>query len=134
MHTANLAFDRCPRCFAFGGVSVSLKHARSMFGRFVITTAHTDDAVVLALYGQLDAASKRCLEKALHQALASSCGRVVIDLSALEFIDWLGLQLLVRAREDALVNGLRLGLLRGPSSVHRLFELTGAARLFPFED
>jgi anti-anti-sigma factor len=100
----------------------------------MITTDHNQDAVVLALYGNLDMASEPCLEQALRRVPAGDHRRVVIDLSALQFIDWLGLQLLLRTRREFVEQGRELSLLRGPRAVQRLFELTGAVHLFSFED
>jgi anti-anti-sigma factor len=146
LHTSELQLDRCPRCYLHEAVLAPLRRrvmathqpqlspGTPAFGHLIITTERQSQAVVLALYGKLDLAAESCLEQALRRARAFGCTRVVIDLSALEFIDWSGLQLLLRARRETLEQGLRISLLRGPRSVQRLFERSGAADLFSFED
>lgn len=133
LHAGRLALDRCPRCFAFDAVSVPMRAVDSTVAPLLTTTESDGDAAILALHGRLDAAADTCLGHALRHAESSGCRRVVIDLRALEFIDWLGLQLLLRAHDDAERSGRELSLRRGPGHVHRLFELTGAAALFVFE-
>jgi stage II sporulation protein AA (anti-sigma F factor antagonist) len=104
------------------------------FGHLMVVMERRSDAVVLTLHGRLDIASERCFELALGRARAEGCRRLVIDLSALEFIDYRGLQALLRARRDSLASGHGLSLLRGPAAVQRLFEVTGLVRMFSFED
>jgi anti-anti-sigma factor len=152
LRASELNFDRCPRCYAHSGVVVpinggptptdpalpagsrQLPRSTTTFGHLMITTERQEDMVVLALYGNLDMASEACLSQALRRAYNFGCKRLVIDLSALEFIDWTGLQVLLRARRETLARGGSLSLLRGPRAVQRLFELTGADDLFSFED
>lgn len=67
-------------------------------------------------------------------AESAGSGRVVIDLSRMQFLDSTGLHTLLRAQKRWLVTGREFSLLRGPRAVHRVFELTQATRLFTFED
>ncbi len=92
------------------------------------------DRLVLALRGELDLASAPLLEQELRDAEAGDRRHVVIDLSALEFMDSTGIELLVRAQRSADRNGHHVSLRRGPAQVQRLFELTGLVGLFAFEN
>jgi stage II sporulation protein AA (anti-sigma F factor antagonist) len=101
----------------------------------LVVRSHRDgEAFVVALYGELDLGSAPILERTLRMVEAVNSKHVVIDLSALEFIDSIGLHLLIRAHERWFGNGRRLSLLRGPHAVHRVFELTNTVALFAFED
>jgi anti-anti-sigma factor len=150
-----LRLDRCPRCFAFAGVSVPLHSAGlslvqgeaaeqpspvmaprrpSPFGHLVVYTEQFGDGILITLHGKLDLASEGCFDRALARAWEIGCPRIVIDLSELEFLDAAGLTALLRVREHTLEGGRELVLMRGPPNVHRMFELTGTTDLFTFHD
>jgi anti-anti-sigma factor len=66
---------------------------------------------------------------------ASDALSIVVDLSALTFVDSTGVRLLImnaQARSRADAN--RLMLLRGPDGVQRVFVLCGVDGLLPFAD
>jgi anti-sigma B factor antagonist len=100
----------------------------------VLESEPQDGALVISLYGELDLASAPLLEQGLLDEEAAGAPRLVIDLSGLEFIDSTGLHVLIRAHERARETAQQLLLVRGPRAVQRLFELTGAARVFSFEE
>src|SRR5947209_13788014 len=147
-----LNLDRCPRCFAFAGVSVPFRNPNlsllpggatdtptlprparpGSFGQLVVSTEHSGEAAVIVLQGKLDIASERCLEQALERAWATGCAELVIDLRGPEFIDATGMKALLRAREYMLEHGSRLYLMPGPPGVQRMFQLTGTLELFSF--
>jgi anti-anti-sigma factor len=85
-----------------------------------------DDRALLRLEGELDLASAERLEDALRGAEAGRPELLVIDLRGLAFIDSSGLRLLLMAGERARKDGRRLIVVRGPSEVDRIFEITGA--------
>ncbi len=147
-----LSLDRCPRCFAFAGVSVPLDGATAAmlpsgaapqlapppsrpnpaFGHLVVSTQRSGSATVIALEGKLDIASERCLEQALRRAWTAGCTELIIDLTRLDFIDATGMKVLLRARDHMLSAGSRLFLTPGPPTVQRIFQLTGTLDLFSF--
>jgi anti-anti-sigma factor len=87
--------------------------------------AHTDDeALRLALEGELDLASITTFEDHLRRAEAGGPELLVIDLSDLAFIDSSGLRALVMADERARSEGRRLAIVPGPPPVRRVFEIT----------
>jgi anti-sigma B factor antagonist len=93
-----------------------------------------DRGVRLRLAGELDLSSAPELGRQLAELERADCGRVLIDLSQLEFIDSTGLTLIIEARRAAQENGRDLHLCAGPPQVQRLFELTGVLEHFTFED
>jgi anti-anti-sigma factor len=95
----------------------------------------TDDrGVVIQLAGELDLESAPELDRRLRELAGEIPGRLLIDLSGLEFMDSSGLAVMVRAQRSARENGRHLALRPGPTQVQRLFELTGMLERFAFED
>lgn len=82
-------------------------------------------ATVLAVAGELDLASSPTLEEALDAVTETTPELLILDLSALEFMDSTGLSVLVRAHQRALEAGRRFALVKGGSQVQRLLSLTG---------
>jgi anti-anti-sigma factor len=79
-------------------------------------------AVVVTVQGEIDIATV----DALRARLADSCeGDVTVDLRRVEFIDCLGLQLLLEQHERSTARGRRIDFVQGPPAMRRLFELTG---------
>jgi anti-sigma B factor antagonist len=101
-----------------------------------LTIRRTRDArgEVLVLCGELDLASAPEVELHLREFVSTMNGRLLIDLSGVDFMDSTGLALIVGAQRAADANGHDLVLRRGPSQVQRLFELTGLLERFAFED
>ena len=89
--------------------------------------------LVLELAGELDLESAPALDRQLRELNGTSSGRLLIDLSKLEFMDSSGLSVIVDAQRAAEANGHPLSLLPGPAQVQRLFELTGVSERFSFE-
>jgi anti-anti-sigma factor len=85
------------------------------------------DVCVLVTHGELDLASSGLLESALADAIASAAKQVIVDLRGLQFIDSIGLSVLIRADRRVRESGRRFGLVRGGSQVQRLLGLTGLA-------
>lgn len=92
-----------------------------------VESRHEDGVCVLVTRGELDLASSEILESALADAVASPARHVIVDLRALEFIDSIGLSVLIRADQRVRATGRRFGLVRGGSQVQRLLGLTGLA-------
>jgi anti-anti-sigma factor len=80
--------------------------------------------VTLTVCGEIDLASGPALERALREA-ERPAGRVVLDLEGLEFIDCIGIHVLIDAQERAEANGHELILTHIPPHAERVFRLTG---------
>jgi anti-sigma B factor antagonist len=98
-----------------------------------VRVAADGDAYVVAVSGELDIAGTDELRRELARGEDHPAGRIVLDLSALQFMDSAGLAVLLEAQQRAQTNGHRLTLLRGPAEVHRFFVLTGTEQTFDFD-
>jgi anti-sigma B factor antagonist len=81
--------------------------------------------VVLPLTGDLDAASAAVAQKRLLGLTLRPGDRLVLDLSALNFMDSTGIRLILQARDLALRHGAGFQLVRGSDAVMRVLELVG---------
>jgi anti-sigma B factor antagonist len=79
-----------------------------------VATEKGEDAVTIVLRGELDISTAPRVDEELRQVEADKPDRIVVDLRGLEFMDSTGL------REQ----GRRLGLVRGPEAVQRIFNVT----------
>jgi anti-sigma B factor antagonist len=95
------------------------------------TVSRVNGASVVTVDGDLDLATAPALWAALESALAEE-GPVVLDMSAVTFIDSSGLSVLLRAYQ---VLGMTRSLkVRGPSAqARRLFEVAGVASVIDVE-
>jgi anti-anti-sigma factor len=93
----------------------------------VAAVTQDGDAVVVKLSGELDLSTADMVRGALLEGCARSPERVVVDLSAVEFMDstTLGVLVDVRAR---LPNGCRLVLAAPAREARRALEVTGLDR------
>ena len=86
-------------------------------------------AVVVVVQGEIDIATVG----SLRARLADACeGDVTVDLRRVEFLDCLGLQLLLEQHERSAARGRRLDFVQGPPAVRRVFELTGTLERLSF--
>jgi anti-anti-sigma factor len=103
-------------------------------GELVVEVKQNTDSIVVVLTGELDLATSGAFEEHMRGAESSRPSRLIVDLTALGFMDSTGLQTLLRARERANGSEYRLFLRRGPHQVQRVFELTRTVDAFNFED
>ena len=98
-------------------------------------TTVTGDVAVVALTGELDVAGAELLENELQRLAADhDPSAIVLDLSALRFMDSTGLRTLVLADARTREAGRQFALVRGPEDVHRVFEITKMAGRLRFLD
>jgi anti-anti-sigma factor len=102
-------------------------------GTLSVRSERDGDSHVVALLGELDLAGAPTLEQELLRVEASDAPSIVIDLASLEFIDSTGIRLLVMAADRCSADG-RLTLRRGPTQVHRVFEITDLVSRLPFAE
>jgi anti-sigma B factor antagonist len=87
--------------------------------------ARSDDGVEhLVLSGEFDLAAVPGFEERIANAEAGSPPAIVVDLTALSFMDSSGLRALVSADDRARRNGRRFAIVPGPPTVRRVFEIT----------
>ena len=89
-----------------------------------------DDAVKIALKGELDLEHAYTFDEELKRVEALDLRCICLDLRELTFLDSCGLARLVAARRRAMKVGRRLVLVRGPAAVQRVFQLTAVDEAF----
>jgi anti-sigma B factor antagonist len=82
------------------------------------------DRATVALRGELDLSGVDRARQAIEQAEANESPLLVLDLSELEFIDSMGLEVMLRAARRAHDSGRRLIVARPSRYVRRLLEMT----------
>jgi anti-anti-sigma factor len=98
---------------------------------FEIRSEVNADSGRLILAGELDIATAPQVEDAARMILAQQIRHLVIDLSALTFIDSSGLRMLIALNDSAAGADWTLGLIRPEPSLSVL-QITGADENLPF--
>jgi anti-sigma B factor antagonist len=89
------------------------------------------DGELVHLSGDLDAQTAPLLDEAVDRAAEDGSGRVVLDLSRVEFVDSSGLRSMVRAAGPG---GEREVVLRSPGrATRRILDITGLSDRFRIE-
>ena len=87
-------------------------------------TREQEDRAHVTLRGELDLSTAEKVELELHRIEQTGTKLVVLDLSALTFLDSTGLRLIVGADQRARQSDRRLAVVRGPATVQRVFTIT----------
>ncbi|MBV9041299.1 MAG: STAS domain-containing protein [Acidimicrobiia bacterium] len=102
-------------------------------GALEIQHADEDDHVVLYLAGDADIHTAPALRSDLA-SLVDQAKPVVVDLSALAFIDSTAIGILVAALKRFRAAGGDLSLRRPVARVRKVFEITGLTRVFEIDE
>ncbi len=86
---------------------------------------------LLALTGELDATNNHQLRYTLDTEIAASPGRLIVDMSQLEFMDSSALKVLLHGHRELARHGGALGLVHPQGPVARVLALTRADELIP---
>ncbi len=89
----------------------------------IIVTEHRGRRSVLSLRGELDVCNKDLLVGAIGSALERGARMLVVDLSALDFMDCSGLSVLVETRKQLAEGQGQLVITGSQPIVRRLFHL-----------
>ncbi|MDQ4091508.1 MAG: STAS domain-containing protein [Actinomycetota bacterium] len=100
------------------------------FTLFDIETISSEHRVELQLVGELDVGTAAPLRQALRHASDDGVETIVLDLSALKFIDSTGLHELVVAQKRQQVRGGQIVLQSPTAQTRRVLEIVGLDRLF----
>jgi anti-sigma B factor antagonist len=96
-------------------------------------TTRNATVAVIAATGELDLSGATVLEAELDRVQEDpELAIVVLDLRGLEFMDSSGLRLVALADMRAREAGRRFVLVRGPETVHRVFEITRMSERLDF--
>jgi anti-sigma B factor antagonist len=80
---------------------------------------------------EIDIGNAGLLRSALHDAGTDRSGVLVVDMSRTQFCDSSGLNVLVRAHQQAEARGGEVRLVMTGTSVLRIFVVTGVDRVIP---
>lgn len=83
------------------------------------------DALVVAVYGEVDAATLEHLREVLWSRLSAAVATLVIELTGVGFLGVAGLQLLHEARLSAQARGIALGLVLDGGEAARAVRVAG---------
>jgi anti-anti-sigma factor len=100
----------------------------------VIVDSVRDDALSVAVAGEIDMSNAPTVERQILEAIPNHLAEVTVDLSALDYIDSAGLRLLftLGTRLETLQIGLVL-VVPNDSPVRRMIDLAGVAELIPIQ-
>lgn len=99
---------------------------------FDVSSHREDGSLVVVPEGELDIATVDAVRSAVGERGAGE--GLVLDLSALTFLDTSGIQLIVEAFRDARDTGFALAIVRARPQVQRVFEIAGLESVLPFRE
>jgi anti-anti-sigma factor len=102
--------------------------------RAVARVESTLRQVCIEMSGELDIGGAQVADMVFRRAERSKMPIVLLDLSALHFIDVAGVRTVLAAEERTRRRGQRLVLLRPPPEAFTVFALTGADERLTFLD
>jgi anti-anti-sigma factor len=88
------------------------------------------ERVIVRAAGELDVSVASDVGATVDELLDVGFSHIVVDLSAVTFLDSAGVHMLVAAHRSAERRDQVLSLIAGPPDVHRVLELTATASLF----
>jgi anti-sigma B factor antagonist len=93
------------------------------------------DTAVVRASGELDLSTAPALERAIQGPVLDDAVRTItLDLRHLRFIDSTGLRIVLATDSRLRTEGRRLQVIKGPPSVHRVFELALLEERLEFVD
>jgi anti-anti-sigma factor len=93
-----------------------------------LETREEGEQVRISVEGELDLSSALTFDEEVRRAEERRPQTLVIDLSALRFLDSTGLRLIMSAHARAKQRGHRLAIVEGTHAVQRIFRLAGVNR------
>jgi anti-anti-sigma factor len=90
--------------------------------RLTVRPEHIEGTTVLALYGRLDAGTILDFRRAMRHTAARSPMAIVVDLSAVNFVDAAGTRALESVTERYRPLGIRVIVVPGSSRVQRMLD------------
>src|SRR5436309_2207338 len=102
-------------------------------GNFDVRTERQASGLVVAPRGEIDLATVGRVREAVESEHQTG-DAVVIDLREVGFMDTSGLRYILELSERGRTEGFALRIVRGPSAVQRVFEVSGVAPRLAFVD
>jgi anti-sigma B factor antagonist len=91
----------------------------------VVSARQEDGALRVTASGELDISTVPSFNKELSELAEHPASKLILDLSAVTFMDSTGLSAVLVAEMHARMRGQRFVVVAGPPHVHELFRLTG---------
>lgn len=88
----------------------------------------------LLVAGELDRAGTGRVQRALEEAVAAPTDHIVVDLSAVTFLDLAAIRTLLSAHARTREQGLDLSVVRPSGTASRIFTLTPVGEVLPVSD
>jgi anti-sigma B factor antagonist len=122
----------CPRCVSRHNQAVQLitvsdqpsSKAPHTIGRLRVTAREHEGSHTLALQGELDIASAPMLEGTVEDICAQAPKELILDMTAVEFVDSSGLNAILRGKALCEERGCEFCLSPAQRPVERVFEVT----------
>ena len=99
----------------------------------LVVSVEPGDVTVLRCAGEIDISTGPILEDGLRQAYAAG-GDLVLDMSAVSFMDSTGLGLFVTAAKACTGAGTRIGIAGAAPIVVKVLTVTGLIKMLPVWD
>lgn len=97
---------------------------------FGVVEERRNGATVVAAQGEIDVATAPALRETLELVIERDEGPVVVDLTAVTFIDSTGLGVLIGARQRSMDAGRALSIVIVEPRILKVFEITGLTEVF----
>jgi anti-sigma B factor antagonist len=98
---------------------------------FEISDAVVDQLPIISVAGEIDAATSPALRERLLDQASKDNPTIVIDLTAVSFLDSTALGALVSVRQRCLELGGEVRLVINDPPIIKVFEITGLTEAFP---
>jgi anti-sigma B factor antagonist len=98
---------------------------------FEISDAVVDQLPIISVAGEIDAATSPALRERLLDQASKDNPTIVIDLTAVSFLDSTALGTLVSVRQRCLELGGEVRLVINDPPIIKVFEITGLTEAFP---
>ena len=103
------------------------------FAHGAVKLERDSDVTRVVVSGDLDLSTVARVRLAIENAYERTAEKLVVDLSAVEFVDSHGLQLLIATQRRLAADGCSLALVPPAGHVRRVFTLTGLDWFFGAE-
>jgi anti-sigma B factor antagonist len=97
---------------------------------FDITVAEQGDWTVVSVSGEVDVATAPRLREEIVRAVSQGATRILVDLEAVDFLDSMGLGVLVGALKRVKSHGGEMAIVCTNERLLRIFEITGLQQVF----
>jgi anti-sigma B factor antagonist len=101
---------------------------------FDITVAEQGDWTVVSVSGEVDVATAPRLREEIVRAVSQGATQILVDLEAVDFLDSMGLGVLVGALKRVKSHGGEMAIVCTNERLLRIFEITGLQQVFDVRD